>query len=88
MINRILIALGLREKPRRSRLTMYTYDNDRKGVTENKKLTRLLQVDDVWHQFYTDSMGRRVWYEWHWWGPDDGWHLHNWKIEKDDDNDN
>ena len=79
--NKLLVALGLREKPRRSQLTMWTYDNDRDSIVNNKSLKKLLQLNDVWHQSYTDELGRKVWYEWHWWGPDDGWHLNNWTID-------
>jgi hypothetical protein len=85
MLNKLLIALGLREKPRRSQLTMWTYDKDSGSVIENRSLRKLLQTGDRWHQIYTDDDGSKVHNEFIWYGNDETWRLHNWSRTKEND---
>lgn len=74
MLNKLLIALGLRKRPRRDRMTIHTYTDD----DLPKAMLKLLQINDRWHQWYRkDCMDTHC--EWIWYGRDEGFRLHTWK---------
>lgn len=77
MLQKLLIALGLREKPRRSQLTIWTYED--KPLPE--KLTKFLQDGDIWHVTFTNwATNRKETHSAVWDG--DKWILNHWNHER------